>query len=145
MSKQDYSNHVRFFAPHHFVFYPIALALIVLSFYMGNKDAEQKYIWWFLGALTILVTWLSFMLRQHYAMTLQNRIVRLEVAHRYFVLAGKDFTPIQDQLKDAQIFALRFASDEEFITLIDKTQKNQLTATDIKKDIKNWKADNHRV
>ena len=145
MSTQDYNNHIRFFVPHHFVFYPIALALIVLSFYMGNKEPEQKYIWWFLGALTILVTWLSFMLRQHYALTLQNRIIRLEVSYRYFVLTGKDFTPIQQTLKDGQLFALRFASDEEFIALVDKAVNNKLSATDIKKDIKSWKADNYRV
>lgn len=145
MSTQDYNNHIRFFVPHHFVFYPIVLALIVLSFYMGNKEPSQKYIWWFLGALTIMVTWLSFMLRQHYALTLQNRIIRLEVSYRYFVLTGKDFKTIQAKLNDGQIFALRFASDAEFVTLVEQTLNENLPASTIKKDIKSWKADNYRV
>ena len=34
------------------------------------------------------------MLRQHYALTLQNRIIRLELRYRYFTLTGKRFEEI---------------------------------------------------
>ena len=145
MPSQNYKNHVRFYTPHHFIFYPICLILIVIGFRMGSQNPELKYIWWFLSALTILVTWLSFMLRQHYALTLQNRLIRLEMAHRIFVVTGEDFSKYDDKLSDGQLFALRFAPKEEFVELLEKTLKNNLSATDIKKDINNWKSDNYRV
>ena len=145
MSHQSYKNHIRFYAPHHFVFYPISLILIIIGILMANKNPEHTYIWWFLTALTIVVTWLSFMMRQHYALTLQNRLIRLEVAHRYFVLSGKDFSEIESNLKDGQIFALRFAPNEEFLLLVDKALTNKLSSDEIKEDIKNWKADESRV
>lgn len=145
MSDQNYKNHVRFYAPHHFIFYPISLMLIAVAIFMGRKNPELKYIWWFLSVLTILITWLSFMLRQHYAMTLQNRLIRLEVSQRYFMLTGKDFEELEEKLQDGQIFALRFAPKEEFIALLEKTLKENTSAAEIKKQIKMWKADKHRV
>jgi hypothetical protein len=145
MSAQNYKNHIRFYAPHHFIFYPISLILIGFGFYMGNQNPELKYIWWYLSALTTLVTWLSFMVRQHYALTIQNRLIRLEVSHRYFVLTGKDFSEVEEKLRDGQLFALRFASNEEFISLVDMTLNKGLVSSEIKKEIKNWKADNYRV
>jgi hypothetical protein len=145
MSTQNYKNHIRFYTPHHFVFYPICLILIFLAVRMGNRNPEFKLIWWFLAGLTILVTWLSFMLRQHYAMTLQNRLIRLEMAHRIFVHTGKDFYEYDQKLTDSQLFALRFASDEEFLPLLEKTLKNNTSAKDIKQDIKSWKPDKYRV
>lgn len=48
-------------------------------------------------------------------------------------------------LRLGQIIALRFASDEEFPPLIDRALKDNLTAVEIKKAIKNWKADHYRV
>ena len=145
MSQQSYKNHIRFYAPHHFVFYPISLILIIIGFVMGRNNPEHQYIWWYLTALTVLVTWLSFMMRQHYALTLQNRLIRLEFAHRYYVLSGKDFSVIEPKLKNGQLFALRFASNEEFLLLIEKAVLNNLSSAEIKKEIKNWKADNNRV
>lgn len=85
------------------------------------------------------------MLRQHYALTLQNRIVKLEMRYRYFVLSGKRFESVENQLKDSQIFALRFASDEELIVLIQKTIAENLNSNEIKKSIINWKPDLERV
>lgn len=145
MSSQSYKNHIRFYTPHHFVFYPICIVLIVLGFRMGSQNPELKYIWWFLSTLTILITWLSFMLRQHYALTLQNRIIRLELSHRYFVLTGKDFSNVQQNLNDGQLFALRFASDEEFISLIERVMIEKQSPSEIKQEIKKWKPDNYRV
>jgi len=40
---------------------------------------------------------------------------------------------------------LRFASDEEFVALVDKAVTENLSEYDIKKAIKNWKADNERL
>lgn len=64
---------------------------------------------------------------------------------RYFELTGNSFSALEEKLKLSQIIALRFASDEELLALIDKTMKENLSNKDIKKAIKNWKADLMRV
>ena len=85
------------------------------------------------------------MLRQHYALILQNRIVRLELRYRYFTLTGKRLEEFEYKLTDDQIFALRFAPDNELIPLVENAVKNNLTGDTIKKAIVNWRADYNRV
>lgn len=85
------------------------------------------------------------MTRQHYALTSQNRIIKLEVKFRYYVLTQKNFEEIASKLSDGQIYALRFASDEEFVSLVEKTISEGLNSNEIKKSIVRWKADNERM
>ncbi|MBK0368912.1 DUF6526 family protein [Flavobacterium agrisoli] len=144
MQTQSYSNHIRFYTPHHFVFYPILMIIIGLACYYGYNSSEPL-IWTFIVILLVFVFILSFMLRQHYALTLQNRIVKLEMRYRYFALTGKRFEILETQLNDGQIFALRFAPDEELILLIQKTISEKWSAKTIKKNIVNWKPDYERV
>jgi hypothetical protein len=85
------------------------------------------------------------MLRQHYAITLQNRIVRLELRYRYFTLTGKRLEEFEYKLTDDQLFALRFAPDNELLGLIDDAIKNNLSGNAIKKAIVHWRGDYNRV
>jgi hypothetical protein len=85
------------------------------------------------------------MLRQHYALTLQNRIVKLELRYRYLSLTGERLELIEDQLSDEQIFALRFSPDKELLILIEKTLDENLSGNSIKKSISDWKGDYERV
>lgn len=144
MEKQSFKNHIRFYIPHHFVYYLAIIIFIVLSIYFAFTTAE-KLIWAFITALFALLFCLALMMRQHYALTLQNRIVRLELRYRYFSLTGKRFEIIEVQLKDEQLFALRFAPDEEFLQLIEKTISKNFTNIQIKKAIIHWKGDYERV
>ena len=85
------------------------------------------------------------MLRQHYALTLQNRIVRLELRYRYFSLTQNRLENFEHRLKDEQLFALRFAPDDELEDLIKRTLFENLSGNEIKKAIKRWKGDYSRV
>jgi len=145
MAEQNYSNHIRWYVPHHFVFYPITLGLMAFGVYEAVCNEEQRMIWIFFTALTAVVTWLSFMLRQHYGMTLQNRLVLLELRYRYFVTANERFEPLETQLSFGQRAALRFAPDEELVVLVKRAVSEKLSADDIKKSIKNWKGDYKRI
>lgn len=146
MKIQNYKNHIRYYPAHHFVFYPVALILTLLAGYKAIKAAgDLQFIWTFITLILVLIIWLSFMLRQHYALTLQNRLVRLEMRHKYSMLTGKDFEPIEAKLSFGQIAALRFASDDELVPLVVKTLKENLSPKTIKESIINWKADERRV
>ena len=144
MEKQTFKNHIRFYAPHHFVYYPIILTFLIFSIYF-IFTTEDKLIWAFISGIFVVLFCLAFMLRQHYALILQNRIVRLELRYRYFALTWKRFEDIEHQLKDDQIFALRFAPDEELKGLIEKTLSKNLSGNEIKKAIIHWKGDYERV
>lgn len=144
MKTQSYKNHIRYYTPHHFVFYPILMAFLSFSIYYSFTKPEIA-LWVFISILFVFMFCLSFMLRQHYALILQNRIVKLEFKYNYFTLTGKRFEEIESHFTDSQLFALRFASDEEFVDLINRCLKESLSAEEIKKSIVKWKADNQRV
>ncbi|MGJ7031467.1 DUF6526 family protein [Niabella hirudinis] len=145
MASQRYSNHVRYYTPHHFIFYPAILLLETGAVYNIFHNPALKLVWIFIALLILLIGWLSYMLRQHYALTLQNRVVVQEMRYRYFVLTGKNFEPLEQQLSFSQIAALRFAPDEELLSLIEKTQQEGLRPRFIKQQIRNWRADTARV
>jgi hypothetical protein len=145
MAEQNYNNHIRWYIPHHFVFYPIALCLMAFSVYEAAVQEEQRLLWIFFVILISMVTWLSFMLRQHYGMTLQNRLVLLELRYRYFVTANERFEPLEAQLSFGQRAALRFAPDEELVALAKRAVSEKMSADDIKQSIKNWKGDYKRI
>lgn len=145
MSVQNYKNHVRYYLPHHFVFYPLLLILFSIALYKHFTSDSDKILWLFIAIGLLFIGWLSFMMRQHYALTIQNRLLRQEMRHKYLVLTGKDFEPLEQQLSFGQIAALRFASDEELISLIEKTLAENLQPDVIKRSIVNWKADGMRV
>src|SRR5688500_9657733 len=145
MSKQNYSNHRSHYVLHHFVFYPIALLLITVSLYFARNYPENKIEWYMISAVIFMVTWVSFMMRQHYALIPQDRIIRLEMRLRYFQLYGKRFEPIEAKLKFGQIAALRFASDEELPVLLERAVEENLSPNTIKKLITDWQPDHMRV
>lgn len=145
MKKQDFKTHVRYYPPHHFVFYPVITFLLYIAIKHANSEDANKTIWWTIAAIIMMVGWLSFMLRQHYALTLQNRLVRLEMRYRYYRLTQKAFEPLELQLSFGQIAALRFAGDEELLMLIERTISEQLSPSTIKKSIRYWTPDYMRV
>nr|WP_315258457.1 DUF6526 family protein [uncultured Flavobacterium sp.] len=144
MKKQSFKNHIRYYTPHHFIYYPIIMTLLAFSVYFVFTSKDQL-IWTFISAIFIALFFLAFMMRQHYALTLQNRIVRLELRYRYFSLTGKRLENFEHRLNDDQLFALRFAPDDELKELIERTLFQNLSGTEIKKAIQHWKGDYSRV
>ena len=145
MTTQNFKNHIRFYPPHHFVFYPIITALLTFAIYNAINDLLNQKLWIFISILVFVVGWLAFMLRQHYALVLQNRIVRGELRYRYFVITGTRFEPMERLLNDSQLFALRFAPDEELPKLVQRAVAEKMSGTAIKKAIVNWFPDHNRV
>lgn len=145
MAEQNYKNHIRWYVPHHFVFYPLMLALFSVAVTQVILQEHGKLIWIFLSVLVAIITWVAFMLRQHYALTLQNRIVLLELRYRFFATTGERLEMYEGMLSEGQLFALRFAQDDKLLDLIRKAINEELSPDAIKRSIQNWKADNNRV
>lgn len=113
--------------------------------YKAFSNNCSQEVWKMLGIALFTISWLAYMLRQHYALTLQNRLILTELRYRYFVLTGKRFELLEASLTDGQVFALRFAPDEEFVALAERAVSEKLSPNEIKKAIKNWKGDYRRV
>lgn len=145
MAVQNYKNHIRFYPPHHFVFYPVVLCMFAFAVRAAITDQSNQTLWIFISILVFIIGWLAFMLRQHYALVLQNRIVRSELRYRYFVVTGTRFEHMEHLLTDGQLFALRFAPDEELPILVQKAVAEKMSGDEIKKAIVNWFPDHHRV
>lgn len=108
-------------------------------------NTENQLIWILFSLVIFLIFYLAFMTRQHYAIGLQNRIVRLEFRQRYFEIFNKRSDEVCEKLSFGQIAALRFAYDEEFKELLDKALNEKISGDEIKKSIKNWRPDNERI
>ncbi len=145
MPQQNFANHVRFYTTHHFIYYPLLLLAIAGSVRMYYHRPDQKGIWIAIIGIFFFIGWTSFMLRQHYALGNQNRIIRMELRFRYHLLTGKRLELLESNLRFPQLAALRFASDEELPALVERTMKENLDARQIKKSIVNWLPDLMRV
>ncbi|WP_312762311.1 DUF6526 family protein [Epilithonimonas sp.] len=143
---QNLKNHRKFYPLHHFIFYPVTLALLIFSVVKlwNNISVNSEFvtIWAVISAIIVLIIVLSLMLRHHYALGLQDRIIVNEFKLRYYTLTGNRLENSTYRFSDAQIFALRFAADDE---LMHQTVQNNWSPSKIKRNIKNWKADNSRV
>ncbi len=145
MARQNFQNHTRYYTPHHFIFYPLLLIALFTSVVAYSHHPEQRELWIAIIVIFIFVGWSSFMMRQHYALGNQDRIVRLELRFRYYVITGKRLEPLESNLSFKQLTALRFASDEELAALVERALKENLSARQIKNLIVHWLPDHMRV
>jgi cbb3-type cytochrome oxidase subunit 3 len=139
---QNYSNHSQVVPLYHFVtFFAILLLLAgaIIYLFQGNNKS-QLFPWLFL--LMVLTLFSITMHNRSFALRAQDRAIRAEENLRYFILTGKRLSP---NIRMGQIIALRFASDDEFVELVEKTLRENLRSRDIKKVVKNWRPDYHRA
>lgn len=145
MEHQNYRNHRKFYPPHHFIYLPLLLILLGVGIYKSMDDEMNRLPWILFSVSVFLMLYLAIMVRQHYALGLQDRIVRLEFRQRYFEIFGLRSDTIEEKLSFSQIAALRFAYDDEFKTLLEKALKENISGDEIKKSIRNWRADHSRI
>ena len=145
MAKQSYKNHLKFYVPHHFILLPLLGFMMVWGIVNAYKEENRRMEWLLFTLLSFCILYLAIMVRQHYALGNQDRIVRLEFRLRYFELYGKSASLIEDKLSFGQIAALRFADDSQFKELLALAIKDNLKPDDIKKRITHWQADTMRL
>jgi hypothetical protein len=140
--KQTYKNHVHLVPLYHFLTFSAMLILIAGAVYnLITCTTDQVLPSSLLLLLVFTLISVSFHTRS-FALKVQDRAIRAEENFRYFVLTGN---PLPRSLTLYQIIALRFASDEEFVSLVERALREDLTPKQIKKAVKNWKADYHRA
>ena len=136
--KQTYENHVHYVPLYHYVTFLAMFVLIAGALYNLVTCKSEQILQ---SALFLLLVFTLISVSFHnrsFALKAQDRAIRAEENFRYFVLTGN---PLSHKLTISQIIALRFASDEEFVALVERTLSENLTPKQIKQAIRNWKAD----
>lgn len=146
MQSQNFQNHSTLKTPTKtFVFYVAGSFFLFLVASANMVSSIVNVSGRTTAAMLLLISMLlivAYFLFRSFSIKAQDRAIRAEENLRHFVLCGKLLDP---KLSIYQIIALRFAPDEEFLELAQKAVNENLSQTDIKKSIKNWKADFHRA
>jgi hypothetical protein len=144
MNEQNYANHARYVKGFHFLLGSLLIVGIISSFVnvWMQWSANQEIFSAVLMALLFICGLQLFWYSRQFAIKAQDRAIRAEENLRYFILTNKQ---LDRRITMGQVIALRFAPDEEFLELVDRTVSENLSPVEIKKAIRNWKADHHRA
>ncbi|MBB6108801.1 hypothetical protein SAMN05421821_10336 [Mucilaginibacter lappiensis] len=143
MTVQNFANHKRNVAGFHY----LLGAMLILGLIVSAVNVVMQ--WHTANLMSALLIMLLFgccllmgLFVRIFPLKAQDRAIRAEEGLRYFILTRK---PLDSRLTIAQIAALRFAPDAELIPLMERVIAENLSASEIKQAIKNWRADHHRV
>ena len=140
MRSQTYANHR---APLNPVFVAAGAAVLAWAgYHLWQAVLAPSCGSWLAAAGTTGLLPIWFYARRN-AQKMQDRIIRLEMHVRLArLLPGRDLVA----LTLPQLVALRFASDQELPTLVERTLKGELRTPDqIKRAVTDWQADWLRV
>ena len=140
MAEQTFTNHTKIFPLFHFFVLP------VLVINLGVQIYRMKTFWFsytaILGVLIALALILGFLSARRFALSVQDRVIRLEERLRYQRLLPADLQPHIEEFTVSQLVALRFASDSELPALARKVLDEKMQERKaIKQLVKNWKPD----
>ena len=140
MSKvQSFENHARFLPPFHFFVAPVLLINVGWSIYQVIHALSVGTAINLLVALALMV--LAFVARIM-ALTVQDRLIRLEMRLRMKELLPADLAGRIPEFSVSQLVSLRFAGDRELPELARKVLQDKITdRKTIKKMIRDWQPD----
>jgi hypothetical protein len=137
MSEQSYASHA-----HRPVLSNVAglCAAAALVLILGAWQAGWNTRDYGLALLAVAVILLVSISRL-YIVRLQDRIILLEMKVRGAELLTPEQEATLAKLARRQLIALRFASDSELPSLLERVARENLTPDQIKREIKNWRPD----
>jgi Family of unknown function (DUF6526) len=136
---QNYKNHPRLLPAFHFFVLPVLLLNVL-------NEVRRAWRYPSEGALFVVVVAaalfaLAFLSRAQ-ALTVQDRVIRLEMRLRLRQLLPPELHGRIQDLTHGQLVALRFASDAELPGLVREILDGKLTTgKEIKLRVKNWQGD----
>lgn len=141
--RQDYANHKRTDPPYFYFFAPC----IFVGAICAVVGLIREPGWTAAGLLILNVGTMGVFLRARtYPLTVQDRVVRLEMQLRLERILPEDLKPRVSELTLGQLIALRFASDAEMPELVRAVLEEGLGKGDeIKRRVKDWQPDFQRV
>jgi hypothetical protein len=144
MTEQNFQNHVKRVPPFHFFVVPVFLVNFIYSIYHLFKvpfSFESVF-----GVLLALALVGAALFGRLFALSVQDRVIRLEMRLRMERILPADLKPRIEEFAVGQLIALRFASDAELPELARRVLNDKLADKKaIKQMVKKWQPDYMRA
>jgi uncharacterized protein DUF6526 len=136
---QTYKNHARFFPLYHFFVAPVLMINFFVAAWQLYQGPSAGTVWALVVALALVGLALAARVM---ALTVQDRVIRLEMRLRMQQTLPPDLSARCAELTRQQIVALRFASDAELGDLVRDVLAGKVTTQKaIKERVRNWAPD----
>ena len=136
---QNLENHVRFVPLYHLLLTLLLLVNLVVQvriLLLGFSELRMA------GLCVAVALLLLFFYARQFAVTVQDRVIRLEQRLRMERLLPADLMGRFGEFEPQQLVALRFAGDGELPDLARRVLAGELRSNaQIKRQIKDWQAD----
>ncbi len=139
---QNYGNHTRLDPWFHFFSIPVYAITSVGLLVMAIRRPGLHSAWLFVLSVAFIV---HLFKTRMYALKVQNRVIRLEERLRLSTLLPPAMLPRLGELTLDQLIGLRFASDAEVPKLVEEALAKNMSKSQIKQAIQQWRADDLRV
>ncbi|HEY4978639.1 MAG TPA: DUF6526 family protein [Candidatus Acidoferrum sp.] len=142
--RQSFANHTKLVPAFHFFVLP------ALLLNLGSSIHHLVHLGFTVNSLISVITAVALVLlafcARLFALTVQDRVIRLEERMRLEKLLPADLQPRIGEFTVAQLVGLRFASDSELPALARKVLTDKIAdRKPIKQLVQNWRADNLRA
>lgn len=136
---QTYATHRRYFPLYHFFVLPIAALNVVIT---AADLARHHALRDALAFLVALCLFGGFLAARAMTLTVQNRLIGLEMRLRLAALLEPELARRIPELRLRHLIALRFASDSEIPDLVRRCLAGEFaTADEVKREIRQWRPD----
>jgi Family of unknown function (DUF6526) len=142
MAEQNFANHRRWHPLYHWFISPVVSINLLVALWFIYQHPSFLAVWNLTFAVAIAA--LAFVVRV-YALTNQNRIIRLEERVRMMQVLPPDLRSRIPELKTRDLIALRFCSDDQLPDLTRSVLAGECSGEEIKKRIHTWRPDYLRV
>ena len=136
---QNFENHTRIVPAYHIFTFPLIVINALWSIYRVATDFSWDRLMTLFVAIALVMI---FFCARIFALTVQDRVIRLEMRLRLSQLLPAELRSRINELTVDQLCALRFASDAELPELTRRVLSDNVGSRKaIKKMIKTWEAD----
>ena len=140
---QNYANHRRFVPLFHFGVFGVFVVNLLWSLVRAVQGFSLDTA---IGVLMAVALLGLFFYTRIFALTVQDRIIRLEMRLRLKQILPPDLAARILELEPGQLIGLRFASDAELPQLVREVLTNGIQDREvIKRKIKDWQGDHLRA
>jgi hypothetical protein len=140
---QSLTNHARYVPGYHFVLATLLFVVLAWAIVLLARFPRWPSVFALVIAVSLI---LIFWYLRAFALTVQDRVIRLEERLRLDELLPPELRPRIPEFTMEQLIALRFASDGELPALARRVLDEKIADGDsIKKLVTQWRADHLRV
>ena len=140
---QTFENHAKIVPAYHIAASGILVVFFLWSGWRVVSSFSIDAVMTLLLTVALIIMLLYIRL---FPLKVQDRLIRLEETMRMREVLPAEMQSRIGEIRGGQFIALRFAPDEELPGLVEKVLAGELrTSKDIKRAIKNWRADYRRM